>query len=103
MGLTDYYRRFVKDYGKIAKPLTDFLKKKAWNLTTEAEDAFKRSQTVVTTTPMLRLPYLSQPFAIKYDASGGELGIVLLQRQPIAYFSKALAPTALSKSIYEKL
>ncbi|XP_017416575.1 uncharacterized mitochondrial protein AtMg00860-like [Vigna angularis] len=62
LGLTGYYRRFIRDYGKIAKPLTEMLKKGIFAWTETAREAMGRLKTVVTTAPVLALPDFSQPF-----------------------------------------
>ncbi|KOM58401.1 hypothetical protein LR48_Vigan11g143500 [Vigna angularis] len=103
LGLTGYYRRFVKDYGKIVKPLTDLLKKGQFTWTEQAEEAMSRLKKAITTAPVLVLPDFDQPFHIECDASGRGVGAVLMQgKKPIAFFSKALSMGTLSKSIYEK-
>lgn len=57
----------------------------------------------MTTSPVLVLPDFSMPFEVECDAAGRGVGVVLMQnRQPIAYFSKALSDNNLSKSVYEK-
>lgn len=57
----------------------------------------------VTQPPILKLPDFLKPYTIECDASGGELGAVLMQEgQPIAYFSKALKGKALLLSTYER-
>ncbi|KOM42757.1 hypothetical protein LR48_Vigan05g036100 [Vigna angularis] len=103
LGLTGYYRRFVKDYGKIARPLTDLLKKGSFVWTEQAEEAMLKLKKAITTAPVLILPDFNQPFHIECDASGRGIGAVLMQgKQPIAFFSKALSDGSLGKSIYEK-
>ncbi|WVZ21572.1 hypothetical protein V8G54_008894 [Vigna mungo] len=95
--------RFVKDYGKIVKPLTKLRKKGEYSWTEQAEEAMSRLKKVVTSAPMLVLPDFDQTLHIEFDASGGGVGPVLTQgRRPIAYFSKALSEGSLNKSNYEK-
>ncbi|MCH79343.1 hypothetical protein A2U01_0000091, partial [Trifolium medium] len=103
LGLTGYYRKFIKNYGKIAKPLTELTKKDNFSWGSEASLAFEQLKQVMTTSPVLILPNFSLPFEIECDAAGRGLGAVLMQnKQPIAYFSKALSEGNLTKSVYEK-
>ncbi|KZV49616.1 hypothetical protein F511_26047 [Dorcoceras hygrometricum] len=103
LGLSGYYRKFIKDYGKIAKPLTDLLKKGGFEWGPEANQAFEELKVRLTTAPVLKLPDFNADFEIECDASGKGIGAVLAQGgRPVAYYGKALAGTALSKSTYEK-
>ncbi|CAJ2649147.1 unnamed protein product [Trifolium pratense] len=103
LGLTGYYRKFIKDYGKIAKPLTELTKKDNFHWGQEAIDAFTKLKHIMTTAPVLALPNFELPFEIECDAAGRGIGAVLMQcKQPIAYFSKALSEGNLAKSVYEK-
>lgn len=103
LGLTGYYRRFVKNYGKICRPLHDLLKKDSFQWTPEHTVAFEKLKKIMTTCPVLALPDFSQPFVLETDACGTGLGAVLMQKgKPIAYYSKCLGPKASTQSIYEK-
>lgn len=103
LGLTGYYRKFIKDYGKIAKPLTELTKKDNFGWNEEAQKAFDTLKICLTTAPLLSLPNFDQDFVVECNASGQGIGAILLQnKRPVAYFSKALSGRNLSKSTYEK-
>ncbi|GAU17045.1 hypothetical protein TSUD_105440 [Trifolium subterraneum] len=69
----------------------------------EADQAFDLMKKIMTSAPVLILPNFEIPFEVECDAAGREIGAVLMQqKQPIAYFSKALSDGNLSKSVYEK-
>ena len=103
-GLAGYYRKFVRHFGVIAKPLTDLLKKDSLFVWTSIhESAFLTLKAELSSAPVLALPDFSIPFEIETDASGVGVGAVLQQRgHPLAYISKALGPRNLGLSVYEK-
>lgn len=103
LGLTGYYRRFVRNYGLLAKPLTQILKKKMFQWSNTAQQAFDALKLAMSTTPVLALPDFTKPFTVETDACDDGIGAVLLQNaQPIAFLSKALGQTHKAMSIYEK-
>lgn len=103
LGLTGYYRRFIRQYAMIAAPLTDLLKKDAFKWTMETEKTFEALKKVMTMTPVLKLPDFSMTFVVETDASNIGIGAVLMQsEQPIAYFSKKMGPRMQGKSAYLK-
>ncbi|XP_061375179.1 uncharacterized protein LOC133317331, partial [Gastrolobium bilobum] len=103
LGLTGYYRRFVKNYGHLASPLTRLLKKDrfAWDVT--AQGAFDELKAVMMSLPELALPNFDEEFIVETDASGVGMGAVLMQHgRPIAYFSQAFSEKDKMLSVYEK-
>ncbi|KAL2245963.1 UNVERIFIED_CONTAM: Retrovirus-related Pol polyprotein from transposon [Sesamum indicum] len=103
LDLTGYYRKFIKGYRLLSKPLTTLLKKDGFLWNKEDEDAFNHLKIVMSTAPVLALPDFTKPFIVETDACGKGIGPVLMQEgRPIAYLSKALAPKNLGLSTYEK-
>jgi hypothetical protein len=94
LGLLGNYRRFIPDYSRIAKPMTELLKKVVKFVWSEAcEKAFHTLRQHLTSAPVLVQPDNSKPFEVFCDASGTGLGCVLMQEgQVIAYASRALRP-----------
>jgi len=95
LGFICYYRTFVKDFSKIARPLTDLiptLKKTkrckakstpttAWSWGQQQEDAFQQLKRQLQKPPILGFPQYNRPFELHTDASMLGLGAVLYQEQ----------------------
>jgi hypothetical protein len=103
LGLTGYYRKFVKNYGKIAAPLTALLKNNSFTWTPAVAQAFQTLKMSMCTTPVLALPDFTKTFVLECDASEKGIGVVLMQEgRPLAFTSKQLSEKNLGKPIYEK-
>ncbi|GJQ95565.1 putative reverse transcriptase domain-containing protein [Tanacetum coccineum] len=92
LGLAGYYRRFIANFSKIAKPLTSLTQKNqkyVWG--TEQEEAFQTLKNNLCDAPILTLPDGVEDFVVYCDASNQGLGCVLMQRgKVIAYASRQL-------------
>ena len=103
LGLAGYYRRFIRDYGRLAAPLTKLLRKDGFQWTEEATAAFRALQQALSSAPVLHLPDFSQMFVVECDASGTGFGAVLHQGSgPIAFFSRPIAPRHAKLAAYER-
>ena len=85
-GMTGFFRRFIKGYAKIAKPLNDLqegeaskLKNEDLTLTPEALAAFEELKMRCMTAPVLAFTDFEKPFQLETDTSKEGLGAVLLQ------------------------
>jgi hypothetical protein len=80
LGLAGYYRRFIKDFSKIANPMMKLLKKNnAFEWIEECQTSFEELKKHLTSAPVLVLPDLTKKFDIYCDASLQGLGCVLMQ------------------------
>lgn len=104
LGLAGYYRKFVRGFGIISKPLTQLLRKGVpYKWTHETEQAFQQLKHALVSAPVLALPDFSKQFTLETDASECGIGAVLSQdKHPIAFLSRALGPKSKGLSTYEK-
>lgn len=109
LGLTGYYRKFIKDYAKVAKPLTECLKKDAVinNKDIRFIEAFELLKTQLVNEPILSYPNFTKEFILTTDASDFAIGSVLSQGnvpndKPVAYFSRTLNGAEKNYSTIEK-
>ena len=95
VGLCSYYRRFVKGFANVARPLHQIVNADEFRWTAEYEAAFSELKQALTTPPVLGYPADEGIFILDTDASGQGIGAVLSQIQDdqervIAYFSLAM-------------
>ena len=91
------------NYSSLAWPLTQQFKKDAFHWDAEADKAFQRLKSTMTSLPVLALPDFSKEFVIEADASGLGVGAVLMQgERPVAFYVQKLSPTDRTRSVYER-
>lgn len=97
-GLSGYYRKFVKDYALITKPLTNIITshKLYWN--TEEQLSFQDLKEALTSAPALCIPRTDKTFTLFTDASAYAVGATLEQKgHPVAYLSHTLTDTEMRR------
>jgi hypothetical protein len=108
LGLAGYYRRFVKDFSKLASPLTNLLHKDIpFKWTKKQEAAFTELKQAVSTAPVLIVPDPNQPYVVVTDASGFAIGAALCQdhgngQQPCAYISRKMNNHEVNYPVHEQ-
>jgi len=109
LGFANFYRRFIKDYSKIARPLTELTKKtEKWLCNQEAEAAFAELKRRFTTAPILAHFDPTKPVIVETDASDFGIAAVLSQRaeenqlHPVAFHSRKFQPAEINYEIHDK-
>ena len=118
LGFVGYYRRFIRNFSQIARPLyevtTGVPSKRnkikicpGFRWGPEQEDAFKKLKNLVTSAPVLAFANFNKPFIHHTDASAESLGACLYQQQddnterPIAFASRGLSPSERNYPAYK--
>lgn len=109
IGLCNYYRRFIKDFAKIAAPMYNLFKKeRAWTWTEVEQASFEKLKIALCNYPVLRPPTTTGEFILETDASGYGIGVTLLQKDEndheyvVAYASRLLKGAELHYGITDK-
>jgi len=110
LGFTNFYCRFIKNFAKMSKPLSNLTKKNCiWNWGVEQQNAFEVLKKAFITAPVLRIPNDEDPFKLSTDTSDFATGAVLLQKDmqtnlwhPVVFFSKSLDVHKRNYEIYNK-
>nr|GFA45832.1 reverse transcriptase domain-containing protein [Tanacetum cinerariifolium] len=108
LGHAGFYRRFIKDFSKISRPMTHLLEKNSpFIFSNECIQAFRTLKDKLTEAPILIAPNWDQPFELMCDASDFAIGAVLGQRiekhfRPICYASKTMNQAEANYTTTEK-
>jgi len=111
LGFANFYRRFILNYSRVAKPLTELTKTetvKEWAWNREAEAAFRKLKHRFTMAPILAHFDPKKPVVIETDTSDFALGAVLSQRSkeghlhPVAFHSRKFQPAEINYEIHDK-
>jgi len=110
LGVANFYRRFIQDYSRIARPLTELTKGegKNWAWNKEAEAVFRELRHRFTTAPVLAHFDGEKPVIIETDASDFVIGAVLSQcvpegrLHPVAFHSRKFQPAEINYEIHDK-
>ena len=109
LGLANYYRRFVKDFAKIAKPLHEMTRKETkWSWGERQQKVFEKLKEKFTIEPVLVTPDLDKEMRVEADASDFAIRGVLSMKcedkkwRPVAYISKSLNKAKRNYEIHDK-
>jgi Ni,Fe-hydrogenase III component G len=108
LGHAGFYRRFIKDFSKIAKPLTNLLNQDVvFDFDNQCKEAFAKLKEALVTAPIVQPPDWTLPFELTCDASDFAVGAVLGQRKSnalhvIHYASKTLDDAQVNYTTTEK-
>jgi RNase H-like domain found in reverse transcriptase/Reverse transcriptase (RNA-dependent DNA polymerase) len=108
LGFCNFYRRFIQDYGIIARPLVSLTKTGIKFIWTQAcQDSFLKLKSMLTSAPILQHYNEELETRIETDASDGVVAGVLSQKHdndwlPVAFFSKTMNPAECNYQIHDK-
>jgi RNase H-like domain found in reverse transcriptase/Reverse transcriptase (RNA-dependent DNA polymerase)/Integrase zinc binding domain/Chromo (CHRromatin Organisation MOdifier) domain/Retroviral aspartyl protease len=108
LGLAGYYRRFVKDFSRIASPLTALLhKNQKYEWGADQDNAFTALKQAVSSAPILIIPDPQLPYTVVTDASGYAIGAALCQDhgnglQPCAFLSRKMNDAERNYPVHEQ-
>ena len=109
LGLANYYRRFIKDFAEIARPMHRLVQKQEkWNWGTKQEEVFRRLKEIFTSEPVLAAPDLDKEMRVEANVSDCATGGVLSMKYEderwrlVAYISKLLSDTEKNYEIHDK-
>ena len=108
LGFANFYRRFIKDYSRLAAPLTRLTGDVTWRWGSQEQQAFEKLKEIFVTEPVLAQWDPSRETVLETDASGYAVAGVLSQYddqgllRPVAYFSKKMTSAQANYEIHDK-
>ena len=110
LGFANFYRRFIRDFSKIVRPLTNLTRKAVFYLwSAKCQKAFESLKTAFTTAPILAHFDPDNLTVLKTDSSDYAIGSILSQIErttgilhPIAFYSRSMIPSEMNYDIYDK-
>ena len=109
LGLANYYKRFIKDFAQVARPMNVLTRKdKKWQWEKVQQKAFDELKRIFTSKLVLAVPDLDKEFRVEADTSNYATGGVLSMKcsdekwRPVAFISKSLSDTEKNYEIHNK-
>ncbi|QRW20375.1 Retrotransposable element Tf2 protein [Rhizoctonia solani] len=109
LGFVNFYRQFIPNFGNLARPLYNLLKKDSlWKWELAEQQSFDSLKKCLTSAPLLLQPDTTKQFYIECNALDYATGAILSQRNPegklapVAYLSKSLSPAEKNYDIFDK-
>ncbi|QRW20471.1 Retrotransposable element Tf2 protein [Rhizoctonia solani] len=109
LGFVNFYRQFIPNFGNMAQPLYNLLKKDSiWKWEQAEQQSFDGLKKCLTSAPLLLQPNTTKQFYVECNASDYATGAILSQRNPegklapVAYLSKSLSPAEKNYNIFDK-
>jgi transposase InsO family protein len=110
LGFCNFYRRFIRNYGRVARPLNRLTRKDVpFKFDTACHESFKKLKELLISAPVLIHYRPNRPTRLETDSSDGVVAAVLSQLyeedsqwHPVAFFSKTMAPAECNYAIHDK-
>ncbi|QRW24093.1 Retrotransposable element Tf2 protein [Rhizoctonia solani] len=109
LGFVNFYRQFIPNFGNMAQPLYNLLKKDSlWKWESAEQQSFEGLKRCLTSAPLLLQPDTTKQFYVECNASDYTTGAILSQCNsegklaPVAYLSKSLSPAEKNYNIFDK-